>query len=312
MQMADPGLFQSDKTTSEGPQTEGFGRPLDRASRSESFPLESDFVEQEAREDLKNLREDSTKPDVDFGVEETLQKMRWQRFLGPLVLLPFGYLFVAGMKFWGGYKIKNVQGIRRQFREMIQDPSPLIICGNHLTYIDSAIIIWALCPIWKYVFRYKTLSWNLPAGDHFKKKWIHRTCAFLFKCIFIHRDGSKKHKLAILNTARYLVTQGHYLTLFPEGRRSRSGRFATDKLSYGVGKLVYTLDNPRVLCVYLRSDKQENYLSYPPKGSEFYMKMAVIRPRSNQTGRKAYADHTHQIVEKIKEFENEYFAGKNS
>src|SRR5262245_11438602 len=130
----------------------------------------------------------------------------------------------------------------------------MVICSNHLNYIDSAIIIWALAPVWCDALNYKKLSCKFPACYHFKKKLIHRFVAFFFKCIYIHRDGTKEHKEAVLKTSLQLVKDGHLLTLFPEGKRSRSGRVEPEKITYGIGKILNQLDGKgRVLCVYLRS-----------------------------------------------------------
>jgi len=237
---------------------------------------------------------------------DKLRKLRIQQIIGLLFLLPFGYFFVGGLRFWGRFRVSNMMEIRKRYREISKENAPLIICANHLTYIDSAIILWALAPIWWYVLNYKKFSWNFPAGDHFRKKWIHRVVAFLSKCIYIHRDGSVEHKNMVLNTALHLLQKGHVITLFPEGKRSRTGRFDLNKRTYGVGKLLTNLQEKRVLCIYLRGDKQENYTAYPPIGSVFHMGMEFINPSSSRKGREAYSDYVQQVTSKILELEERY------
>ena len=266
------------------------------------------FLFQKAEKHSSSYARDHVRTDekIDFG------RLKFQVLISYLVFLPFGYLFVAGLKFWGRFQVSNMREIRKQFREIAKKDAPLIICSNHLTYIDSAIIIWALAPIWWYFFHFKKLSWNFPAGDHFRKKWIHRVVAFLSKCIYIHRDGSVEHKNSVLNTAFKLLQKGHFVTLFPEGQRSRTGRFDLNKRTYGVGKLLSQLKEKRVLCVYLRGNKQENYTAYPPLGSTFFMDMELIHPSSNRQGREAYSDYVQQVTSKIHQLEEKYFADRSA
>src|SRR5207244_3404935 len=117
-----------------------------------------------------------------------------------------------------------------------------------------------------------------------------RIVAFLSKCVFIHRDGTKEHKMSILDNCARLVRGGEVVTVFPEGRRSRTGRFEAERLTYGVGKIVASAPGARVLCVYLRSDRQETFSNYPPKGSRFRVSMELIEPKTSLPGSKGYQE----------------------
>jgi len=142
------------------------------------------------------------------------------------MLLPFGGVLVLLLKYLRGYKVEDLAEIRRQFKAIWKDNnSPLIICANHLTFIDSAIIIWALGSNFWYALNYKAFTWNLPAGDFFKKKLRYHLTLYLTKCVFLHRDGTAAHKNAVLNLCRYLLMKGNVVLVFPEGQRSRTGMF---------------------------------------------------------------------------------------
>jgi 1-acyl-sn-glycerol-3-phosphate acyltransferase len=234
--------------------------------------------------------------------------LKVQRTVGWIFLLPFCTLLVGLMRYLRGYKIENLPEIRRQFKEITRAKTPLLICANHLTFIDSALMLWAMAPNSWYLFNYRFFSWNLPAGDFFKKKLIYRFIAYLTKCIFIHRDGTREHKNSIVDLCRHLLKRGEVVSVFPEGRRSRSGRFDVDQLTKGCGNLATTVPDCRVLCVYLRGNQQETFSNYPAKGSRFYMKMEVMTPVITKSGREAYAEVTEQIAGKIKRMEEVYFA----
>ena len=240
-------------------------------------------------------------------VNYTNQRLLFQRTFSFLVLIPFCYTIIFIFKFIMGYKIENIKSIRNQFKSIIKNKKPLVICANHLTFIDSCLIIWALAPNYWYQFNYKYFSWNLPAGDFFGKKWYYRVIAFLAKCIFIHRDASASHHNEILNICKNLLLKGEIITIFPEGKRSRTGRFEETQMTYGVGKIIQNIPNCRVLCIYVRGDKQETYSNYPLKNSSFYISMNLVTPKTELSGREGCSEIVHQIASVIKTQENDYF-----
>jgi hypothetical protein len=242
----------------------------------------------------------------------TISKTNLQSFVCWLLLLPFGGILVLLMRVCG-YSIENMREVRKQYREIWANKdkdTPLIICANHLTFIDSALIIWGLASNGWYLFNYKAFTWNLPAGDFFKKKLRYHLTLYLTKCIFIHRDGSNEHKNDVLRLCRYLLLQNNVVLIFPEGQRSRKGFFDPEKITAGVGKIIYSLEGARVLCIHLRSDKQNSFSNYPPRGSRFKMSMKVIEPVTEKRGKAAYNEIVGQIAGTIKQFENEYFASR--
>lgn len=244
-----------------------------------------------------------------------VEKTRFQANLCRILLLPVGGISVMLMKYFRGYRIENIKAIREQFRDVWQekelDGRPLLICANHLTFIDSALIIWALASNWWYFFNYKAFTWNVPAGDFFKKKLHYHAILYLTKCIFIDRKGSPAHKNAVLNLCRYLLAKGNVVLIFPEGQRSREGRFDVDRLRFGVGKILTSLENAKVLCVYLRSDKQETFSNYPPKNSKFHMRLKLIEPViADGSKKRASIAAVKEIGAVIEQMEVDFFAGK--
>lgn len=253
-----------------------------------------------------DLKEDENKKTSIF-VKYSEERLKFQRLISFLVIIPFCYSIIFIFKFIMGYKIQDIKEIRKQFKEIIKENKPLVICANHLTFIDSCLILWALASCFWYQFNYKYFSWNLPAGDFFGKKRHYRFIAFLSKCIFIHRDASPSHHNEILSICKNLLLKGEIITIFPEGKRSRSGRFDPTQMTYGVGKIIQNVPECRVLCVYVRGDKQDTYSNYPLKNSHFYMKMKLITPTTELTGREGCAEIVNNIANIIKNQEEEYF-----
>ena len=99
-----------------------------------------------------------------------IEKTRFQANLCRVLLLPVGGLLVAMMKYVRGYRIENMAEIRRQFKEIWIEKErgqyPLVICSNHLTFIDSALIIWALASNFWYLFNYRHLVPSKFSRNH--------------------------------------------------------------------------------------------------------------------------------------------------
>jgi hypothetical protein len=226
--------------------------------------------------------------------------------------LPLYCICTSIMRFKAGYVIENLADVRRRYRDIAEEDGPLLICANHLTIIDSAVMAWAFGSALWYLRYFHRFSWNLPAGDFFKKRFFYRFMGAISKCIFIHRDGSKQHKDSVVKITTNLVKAGEVVTVFPEGQRSRSGRFDLDKLTYGVGKVVTDMGEPcRVLCVYLRGDQQEGHTNYPAPGSRFHLDMQLLRLRPPSPGREGYQEVVSQIGRSIKDMEDRYFAQRS-
>ena len=98
------------------------------------------------------------------------------------LLSPLWVPAVVGMlRFGFGYRIEGAHAVlldvdhgtypyavRRQYQRILRERrGPLLVCANHLTMIDSAIIAWALgSPAW-YVRHFAAIPWNLPERRNF-------------------------------------------------------------------------------------------------------------------------------------------------
>ncbi len=240
--------------------------------------------------------------------EKRILLLRGQRFFAWLVFPLLGPLIVITLRFGCGYRIHGLSALREQFQRIVRSADgPVLICPNHLTMIDSAILMWAFdstCGYWK---RFHTLAWNFPARETFVRGILSRVFAYLVKCIPIDRLGSGDHIADVLWKAIHLLESGQVLMLFPEGTRSRTGRVEPDEVAYGVGRIVADVENCNVLCVYMRGDHQHRHSDFPARNEKFYIKMELIKPRTEFTGIRAHRDLARQVIGTIKQFEDEYF-----
>lgn len=256
---------------------------------------------------------DLTRPNADLAAlaapsKGLLAQARWQHLLCRVLHIPLYAVCTGMMKYKARYVIENMAEVRRQFRELAREPGPILIASNHLTFIDSVLLIWAFGSNFWYLSHFDRFSWNLPAGDFFKKKLLYRFIALISKCVFIHRDGSKEHKDSVLTLCLHLLRAGEVVTIFPEGKRSRTGRFDPDKLTYGVAKLVTQLGRCRVLCVYVRGDRQDSFSNYPAPGSRFRISMQPLDMVARGKSRESYQEIVDKVGTTIKALEDRYFA----
>jgi 1-acyl-sn-glycerol-3-phosphate acyltransferase len=224
-------------------------------------------------------------------------------FLFPALASIFFFL----MKYWLKYDVKNIQKSRAFYKEITKDPRPLLICSNHLTYIDSILLIWIFGhPLW-YLTHFKKASWNLPNAKY-AKNFFFRVVGYVGKCIFVRRDGNFGKNEGVLDQTIYILNRKEVFTIFPEGKRSKTRRFDATKLVYGPGKIISEVKDCRVLCVYLRGDKQTAATRLPPKGSVFDLRSRFINPTTTKQGYDGYRDVVYQIGQTIKALEVEHFS----
>ena len=237
-----------------------------------------------------------------------LVKLHLQRFLGRFFVVPMGYIILAFAIFKFHYKIENHSEVRKRFKETLKRKKPLLVCSNHLTYVDSVILMWGLSSILGYFFHYRTFCWNIPAVENYASKPLWQFITYLSKCIPIDRQGTKEHKDEVLNKLRYLLSIGDICMIFPEGTRSRSGMIEPENVTYGVGKILEQVPECEVLCIYMRGRGQDTYSSFPKKDEQFYFQMELLAPKTTETGRRAVRDYSVQVINKLKSMEDIYFA----
>lgn len=235
---------------------------------------------------------------------------RAQRMLGWICMFPLSLVIIALLRWRGRYRIKRHAEIRRQFREIAECKQSLLVCANHLTMIDSVILIWAFASLWRYAIDYRLFCWNLPAVENTRKHKSWRVITYLSKCLLIDRLGGAAHTGSVLAKVCNLLRRGECAMLFPEGTRSRTGRVDPSAVTYGAGKILQEVPDCRVLCVYLRGKGQETYSDFPKYGEIFEIDLAVIKPVSTHGGLRGARDLSRQIVEKLKIMEEQRFQGK--
>ena len=207
-----------------------------------------------------------------------------------------------------GYRIPAHAAIRRRFQDLMATGSgPLILCPNHLTLIDSMILIWALIPWWRWFLSPSLIAWHLPERRNFYNKLLPRFLWYLSKCIPIVRRGPPEETRHTLDKVQYLLAHGEIVEIFPEGTRSRIGRIDPENATYGVGRIFLETSHARVLCAYLRGDGQRTYSDLPRCGESFSLDLAMIEPRTNHVGLRGARQISTEIIQKLIEMEHAYF-----
>ncbi len=212
-----------------------------------------------------------------------------------------------------GYRIHNAADVRRRFRRLMREhEGPLLICANHLTMADSALVAWALGGSWWYVLNYRRIPWNLPEYHNFAFNWLNRAAAWIAKCIPVIRGGSREHVSSVLRRIQHVLSRGETALIFAEGGRSRSGRVQTDSAAYGVGRIAGSVPGLRTLVVYMRGDRQSSWSTVPARGDSFYVDFELFHPRSDHSGLRQSRDLAQQIVAKLALMEEAYFQGRGT
>lgn len=217
-------------------------------------------------------------------------------------------LTVALMRFGFGWRIEGASEARAIYRELRRHPAPVLVCANHLTLIDSAVIAWALGSPWWYLRHFSALPWNVPERTNFAASASSRVLLFLMKCVPITRGSDRRQIARVFERLAELLADGEAVLLFPEGGRSRTGRVDPERLAYGVGRLVSALPGCRVLCVYLRGDSQRTFGDLPARGERFRVRVEVLEPTSEHGGLRGSVEISRQVLERLAALERLHFA----
>jgi 1-acyl-sn-glycerol-3-phosphate acyltransferase len=203
---------------------------------------------------------------------------------------------VGLMRFGLGWQLDGTTAARARYQELCAERRPLLVCANHLTMIDSALVAWALgSPLW-YLRHFAALPWNTPERRNFADSPLQRVLVWLMKCVPIERGGDRARVAQVLAQVTHLLAHGESVLVFPEGGRSRSGRVEVENAAYGVGRIVQALPGCRVLCVYVRGARQETFSDLPARGDRFHVATAVLEPTSPLRGLRGERDIARQIV----------------
>ncbi len=210
-----------------------------------------------------------------------------------------------------GYRIKDVAQVRARYRALLKESDhPLLICPNHLTMMDSAVVAWALGGSWWYLFHYSRMPWNLPEYNNYSSQLPTRLGAWLIKCIPVIRGGRREDVSRVIKRVQHLLSRGETALIFPEAGRSRSGRVEADAVAHAVGRILTSVPGCQPLCVYLRGDRQQTWSTVPARGDSFYIDFEVGELHSDHSGMRRSRDFSRQIVDRLVGMEEEYFAGR--
>lgn len=233
--------------------------------------------------------------------------LKIQRFLDFFMFIPVSISVVVFMNYIRKNRFLNLEAMRDRYREITRDKKPTLVCANHLTMFDSIYMHYALNNIPGYFFNFRLFSWNVPAVEKFKTTLFLKLFTYLGKCIPIDRTGSAAHKQKVVSQLKYLLSNGETVTIFPEGGRSRTGYVDVENVTYGSGEILMTVPGCQVACIYIRGMTQKTFTPLPPKGDDIYFSIEVIHPETNQTGMRGARDISLQIINKLKEMEDEFF-----
>jgi 1-acyl-sn-glycerol-3-phosphate acyltransferase len=234
-------------------------------------------------------------------------RLRLQRAIAHATALLWLPLLAFSLRFGGRWRIEGASALREAYRELRSENAPLLICPNHLTMIDSALVASALGSPAFFLRHFAALPWNLPEQSNFAASPFSAVIAYLLKCLPLHRGGSRRELGGVLDRAAWLLQSGETVLVFPEGRRSRSGRVERDAVTWGPGRLLGAVANCRVLCIYMRGDRQTAMSALPARGQTFRVDFACIEPKTELKGLRRSLDLTQQILATLAGLEARYF-----
>lgn len=216
---------------------------------------------------------------------------------------------VFTMRFLLGYRIRNASSLRKRFRSLIRESdAPVLICANHLTMVDSALVAWALGGPWWSILNFRWVPWNLPEVTNFASGGLASIATWLTKCIPIRRGGRREEVSSVLRRVQHLLSRGETALVFAEGGRSRTGRVEPDQVAHGMGRIAASVNGCKALCVYLRGDRQNTWSMLPVVGDSFYVDIDMFEPSSESSGIRRSRDFAQQIGQRLAHMEEKYFA----
>lgn len=212
------------------------------------------------------------------------------------------------MRFGLRWKIEGLADARRAFRAIWGDGrTPVLVCANHLTLVDSALIAWSLGSPWWLVKHFAALPWNVPERRNFAASRVQRVLVYLMKCVPITRGSDRREVAAVLDRLAWLMRRGETVLIFPEGGRSRSGRIDAADATYGPGRLVAELPGCKVACVYLRGERQTSYGDLPARGERFRVQVSCITPAPRKPGLRGSVEISREILTELARLERRHF-----
>lgn len=229
-----------------------------------------------------------------------------QREIGRLLSPLTTTLTALTLRFGFGFRIEDEQEVRRVYRQIADQPGPILICANHLTMIDSFLLGWALGHPLYYMRRFSRLAWNVPERSIFASNLPLRFLAYIFKCIPVVRGGRRSDVAKSLARVVHALRRGETALVFPEGGRSRSGHVEMENAAPGVGRIYRAVPGCRVLCVYLRGRSQSTFSAVPARGDRFRVAMRLMEPKTDDNGLRGSREVARQITGTLIEMEQAF------
>jgi 1-acyl-sn-glycerol-3-phosphate acyltransferase len=232
-----------------------------------------------------------------------------QNFIGRIAILILAPLYFLAFRIFF-YRVKDLKEIRsRCAAEFAKHKGGWIICSNHLTMIDSFILSYAIFNLSQHIINFRQLPWNLPERNNYKDNMLLTILCYLSKCIPINRGGSREKMKDALDKCSCLLETGETIMIFPEGKRSRTGRVDQEGFSYGVGRFIKNVENCKVMCMYLRGDKQDHYSVIPRWGEKFSVQIEIFAPQPAAGSElRVQREYATQIINRLAQMEENYFA----
>lgn len=131
------------------------------------------------------------------------------------------FLIIAWL--WGYYTFFKRNRVEIVGRENLPGGTNIIYISNHLTWIDSFLIVVAVTKFWEVVFSPKRLPWNAADRQNFLTHKIWKHLFALLKIIPVDRGVKKLEEIHRQIELFKEVLQDSNLLLFFEGTRSRTG-----------------------------------------------------------------------------------------
>jgi hypothetical protein len=241
--------------------------------------------------------------------KKSLILLHLQNMIGRVAIFILAPLYFLAAKILC-YRVRDLKETRRRCAAAFAEHrGGWIICSNHLTMIDSFILSYAMFSLSGHLIHYKKMAWNLPEWANFKDNIFLTLLCYLSKCIPISRGGSREKMKQSMEKCLFLLRHGQTVMIFPEGRRSRTGRVDQIDFSYGVGRFIRNVENCNVMCIYLRGDGQKQFSAIPAWGEKFSIHLDVFKPRIEEGSElRMQREYARQIIERLAQMEEDYFA----
>lgn len=183
-----------------------------------------------------------------------------------------------------GPTLRLLFGVHVHGREHVPRKQALLIASNHMSFIDPPLVGHAV----------QRECWYLAKEELFGQSRFFRWLIAYFNAIPIKRD--KTFDTTLFRKVRELIKKRKPIIIFPEGTRSRSGRFLPFKSGVGMLALRY---NVPVLPVYIRNTDRpvSEWISRRSRVEVFIGE--PLYPEGPSKDKEAYERFTEQVEEEV-------------